>query len=251
MEVKTKPNKLLLYTKSTQDYNTVLSEIQTAKLECHTYPLPDAIQTRLVLKGIPPNVPEEDIREALMTNDIHTEKIYQITKTDKTTREVLTKYPVFVTTFSPGTDTQKVLQITRLCHCIIQWENTKTQDPSNNATIVKPLDTLQLSVAKLLNVSNVNLLMQQGTARNPSGLHRNAPTAKAPTRPISPVAHGICYNYNINNKTRKDPNPHPRSRNKPPLHSNTDKIIPPTLKLQRTHHPPTVMGPNCIPQPPT
>ena len=89
MEVKTKPNGLLLYTKSTQGYNIVLSEIQTAKLEYHIYPLPDAIQTRLVLKGIPPNVPEEDIREALMTNDKHTEKIYQITKTDKTTREVL------------------------------------------------------------------------------------------------------------------------------------------------------------------
>ena len=89
VEVKTKPNRLLLCTKSTQDYNPVLSEIQTAKLEYHTYPPPDATQTRLVLKGIPPNVPEEDIREALMTNDKHTEKIYQITKTDKTTREVL------------------------------------------------------------------------------------------------------------------------------------------------------------------
>jgi hypothetical protein len=70
VEVKTKSNRLLLYTKSTQDYYIILSEIQAAKLEYHTYPLPDTRQTRLVLKGIPPNVPKEDIREALAALDI-------------------------------------------------------------------------------------------------------------------------------------------------------------------------------------
>ena len=70
VEVKTKSNRLVLYTKSIQDYKTVLSEIQTANLEYHTYPLPDTLQTRLVLKGIPPNVPAEDIREALGALDI-------------------------------------------------------------------------------------------------------------------------------------------------------------------------------------
>jgi hypothetical protein len=75
VEVKTKLNRLLLYSVSTQDYNTVLSEIQAAKLEHHTYPLPDTRQTQLVLKGIHPNVPEEDIREALTALDIQTVKI--------------------------------------------------------------------------------------------------------------------------------------------------------------------------------
>jgi hypothetical protein len=70
VEVKTKLNRLLLYTKSTQDYKTVLSEIQAANLEYHTYPLPDTLQTWLVLKGIPPNVPAENIREALAALDI-------------------------------------------------------------------------------------------------------------------------------------------------------------------------------------
>jgi len=70
VEVKTKSNRLLLYTKSTQDYNTVLAEIQSAKLEYHTYPLPDSFQTQLVLKGIPQNVPEEEIRDALAAVDI-------------------------------------------------------------------------------------------------------------------------------------------------------------------------------------
>jgi hypothetical protein len=129
VEVKTKSNRLLLYTKSTQDYNTALSEIQAAKLEYHTYPLPDTLQTRLVLKGIPPNVPEEDIREAPAALDKQTVKIHQITKTDKSTREVLTRYPVFVITFSPRTDVRKVLQISKLCHCIIRWEKYKNSRP--------------------------------------------------------------------------------------------------------------------------
>jgi hypothetical protein len=122
VEVETKSNRLLLYTKSTQDYNTVLAEIQSAKLEYHTYPLPDTFQTRLVLKGIPPNAPEEEIREALAALDIQTVKILQITKTDTSTRKILTRYPVFVVTFTSGTDVRKVLQISKLCHCIIRWE---------------------------------------------------------------------------------------------------------------------------------
>jgi len=41
VEVKSKSNRLLLYTKSTQDYNILLSEIRITKLAYHTYPLPE------------------------------------------------------------------------------------------------------------------------------------------------------------------------------------------------------------------
>jgi hypothetical protein len=56
-------------------------------------------------------------------------KIYQITKTDKSTREILTKYAVFVVTFTSGTDVRKVLKISKLCHCIIRWEKLKNSRP--------------------------------------------------------------------------------------------------------------------------
>jgi hypothetical protein len=98
-------------------------------LEYHTYPLPDTFQTQLVLKGIPPNVSEEEIREAVAALDIQTVKILQITKTDTSTRKILTRYPVFVVTFTPGTDVRKVLQISKLCHCIIRWEKYKNSRP--------------------------------------------------------------------------------------------------------------------------
>jgi len=75
-----KSNRMLLYTKSTQDYNILLSEIRIAKLAYHTYPLPENTQLRLVLKGIPPNVPEEDISAELATHDTQTVRVTQLKK---------------------------------------------------------------------------------------------------------------------------------------------------------------------------
>jgi len=61
VDVKSKSHRLLLCTKTFTDYNVFVAKIQTAKLAYHTYPLPDAIQPWLVLKGIPPNVPVNEI----------------------------------------------------------------------------------------------------------------------------------------------------------------------------------------------
>jgi len=110
VDVKSKANRLLLYTKFSHVY-ILLTEIRAAKLAYHTYPLLEATQPRLELKGIPPNVPEEDVREELATHDIQTVRITQITKMDKSTQTVITKYPIFVITFQPGTNMHKVLQL--------------------------------------------------------------------------------------------------------------------------------------------
>jgi hypothetical protein len=59
VEIKTKQNRLLLFTKNEIDYEVLLREIQQAKLAYHTYPLPHARQPRVTLKGLPPNVTTE------------------------------------------------------------------------------------------------------------------------------------------------------------------------------------------------
>ena len=128
-DVKSKADRLLLYTKSSTDFNVLLSEIKSAKLAYHTYTLPEAVQPRLVLKGIPFNVPEEDIHTDLVAHNIQVTRISQLTKTDKTTHTVITKYPVFVITFPRGSDIRKVLQIHKLCHCIVKWEKLKNSQP--------------------------------------------------------------------------------------------------------------------------
>ena len=97
----------------------LLAEIQTTKLACHTYPLTDANQPKLVLKGIPPNVPVDEIQAELSAPELWVVKISQITKTDKITQTLLTKFPVLDVTFQPSTDVHEVLQIKKVCHCII------------------------------------------------------------------------------------------------------------------------------------
>jgi hypothetical protein len=129
VDMKSEASRLLLYTKSTQDCNILLSEIKSAKLAYHTNPLPEAIQPRLVLKGVPPNVPEEDVREELVAHDVQVVRVSQITKMDKNTRAITTRYPIFVITFQPGTDIRKALELHKLCHCIIRWEKFKSSRP--------------------------------------------------------------------------------------------------------------------------
>ena len=63
-----------------------MAKIQTAKLAYHTYPLPDAIQPRLVLIGIPPNIPVNEIRAELTAQKLRVVKVSQIMKTDKATQ---------------------------------------------------------------------------------------------------------------------------------------------------------------------
>lgn len=107
----------------------LLTEIQTTKLAYHTYPLPNAIQPQVVLKVIPLNIPVDKIQADLTAQELWVVKISQITKTDKATQTVITKYPVFVVAFQPSTDEHEVLQIKKICHCIIWWEQYKSTKP--------------------------------------------------------------------------------------------------------------------------
>ena len=129
VEVKTKADRLLLYTKSTTDYSTLLSEIKSANVAYHTYPLPETTQPRLVLKGIPPNVSETEILTELNKLNVQVIWVTQITKIDKVTRNILTKYPIFVITFAPGTDVHNIIHINKLCHCFVKWEKFKNSRP--------------------------------------------------------------------------------------------------------------------------
>jgi hypothetical protein len=65
IEIKAKQNKLVLYAKTESDYELPLREIQQAKIAYHTYQLPQLKQPRVTLKGLPPNIPTEEITAEL------------------------------------------------------------------------------------------------------------------------------------------------------------------------------------------
>ena len=129
--VKAKPDRLLMYTKSPTDYSTLLTEIKSANLTFHTYPLPDTVHPRLVIKGLPSNILEEDIKADLAAYNVPVTKVTQITKTDKQTHKIITKYPIFVISFPPNTDLRPILQITKICYCLITWDKYKPIRPLN------------------------------------------------------------------------------------------------------------------------
>ena len=122
VEVKTKQNRLLLYTKSESDYKILLKEIRDANIAYHTYPLPTAVQPRLTMKGLPPTVEVEEIKEELENYNLNIEKIRHIVRKEKTTGQIQQKFPAFVITFRNGTELREVYKITKVCHCIIRWD---------------------------------------------------------------------------------------------------------------------------------
>jgi hypothetical protein len=85
VEVKTKTNRLLLYTKSEGDYSVLLQEIKKANIAFHTYPLPTEVQPRVALKGIPPTVDVAEIQDQLPQKRLNVVKIRQIVRMDKST----------------------------------------------------------------------------------------------------------------------------------------------------------------------
>lgn len=48
---------------------------------------------------------------------------------EKSTAQVLHKYPVYIVTFQTGTDLREVYKTTKVCHCIVQWKKYKSTRP--------------------------------------------------------------------------------------------------------------------------
>jgi hypothetical protein len=69
VEIKTKENRILLYTRTETDYEILLRDIKQANVAYHTYPLPQTKQPRLVLKGLPPNIDTAEIKEDLQAKN--------------------------------------------------------------------------------------------------------------------------------------------------------------------------------------
>jgi hypothetical protein len=91
IEIKAKQNKLIPYAKTEPDYELLLREIQQAKIAYHTYQLPHQKQPRVTLKGLPPNIPTEEITAELQNLKLQVNNIRQIVRKDKDSDNILVK----------------------------------------------------------------------------------------------------------------------------------------------------------------
>ena len=167
-------------------------------------------------------------------------KILQITKTGSSTRKVLTRFPVFVVTFTPGTDVRKVLQTTKLCHCIIRWEKYKNSRPVRQCYNCQAFGHSSNFCGKISRC--VKCDQQHATKdckkKNPQDPHQNAQTAKAPTRQTSRAAHSTSNRFNSSNKITNVHNDQRRERTRLQRHSTTNEsnsLISSSLR-RRTHN---------------
>jgi hypothetical protein len=129
VEIKTKENRMLLYTRSETDYEILLRDIKQANLAYHTYPLSQTQQPRLVVKGLPPNIDTAEIKEDLQENKLNVAQVRQLIRTDKTTQQILQKFPIYVVTLQAATELREVYKINKVCHCIVSLERYKPKRP--------------------------------------------------------------------------------------------------------------------------
>lgn len=106
--------KTLIYTNNSEDFKKVKLYLEGKKYGFHTFTLPDEKLLKLVLRGLPPTVTIDDIKEELKEQKVEVIKVTQISKN--------AEYPLYSMLFSTGTKAQDILKIKTLCYCVISWE---------------------------------------------------------------------------------------------------------------------------------
>ena len=125
INLKCKPNKTIIFTENYEDYAVVEKEILESALEYHTYTKEKDKVLKLVLKGLPTKVSINFIKEELKSNNIQAVEVKQMIKKSQENGGEETKIPVFIVTFPPNTQIKNVVQVRRLCYCVIRWEKFK------------------------------------------------------------------------------------------------------------------------------
>lgn len=106
--------KTSFYTNNEEDYKKLKEYLSEKKFQFHTFTLNSEKLVKLVLKGLPPTITIDEIKEELKDLNFNVEKIYQLSKKQE--------YPLYSLLFSPGTSSQEVVKIRTLCYCIVSWE---------------------------------------------------------------------------------------------------------------------------------
>lgn len=111
-----------------EDYSELKKEITANGGEFHTYTPENEKQPRLVLKGLPPDVLTEDIKEDLVKENV---QVVQVTQMTKKSGDDVMKLPLFVVTFQNLEQLKIIEELKAVCNCIVRWERLM---PRSNIT---------------------------------------------------------------------------------------------------------------------
>lgn len=62
-----KKNRIVMYTQTHNDYNRLLEKIKAAQIQFHTYTVEDQKPLTSILKGLAPNITEDEVKKDLET----------------------------------------------------------------------------------------------------------------------------------------------------------------------------------------
>lgn len=124
-DLKYKGDRVIIKAKTRGDYDEIISNLNTSKLEFHTYTPDQDRELRLVLKNIPPNLSTDEIFADLKRLNLRPVKVTQMYKKMNDSNNTVRKYPMFIVVFEKGTSPQDVFKETKVCYCSIKWEKYK------------------------------------------------------------------------------------------------------------------------------
>ena len=129
-DIKAKNNRIIVYTKNEEDYNTFLKETKVAKVDYHTYTFPNKKIIKSILKGVPANVSTDEIYEDLkVKNNLKVLEVKQMSapiNIDNNEQKQTKKLPVFIVTFEPTVQISEIMKVRRVCYCVVSWEKFRS-----------------------------------------------------------------------------------------------------------------------------
>lgn len=127
--VLTRRDRIIIKTKNVEDYNTVLEDVKSAKIECHTFNLPGTSPLKVILKGLPPNITTEEIKNDLASDNFQVREVKQFVKNiDNDGKKCELKLPIFSVEFGPQTQIKDVFAHNKVCWCLVHWEKYRTKN---------------------------------------------------------------------------------------------------------------------------
>lgn len=124
IELKSKPDRIIMYTKNEKDYATVLNRVKAAQIKSHTYTLENKKLVTSIIKGLPVNIAEDDIKLELGEKNLKVIDVKQFIKKNKNNDGKITEFklPIFRVKFEEGTKISDIKNVRSLCFCKVRWE---------------------------------------------------------------------------------------------------------------------------------
>lgn len=125
IQVKYRNNRLIIYSQTSEDFNSIKQELSNKNKEFHTYTEKSKITPRMVIKGLPNFMTEEEIKCDLIKQKINVIKVQQMIKK---TGDGPQKLPLFIVTLGDLNEMIKIKKVRQVNSVIIKWEKLKKKD---------------------------------------------------------------------------------------------------------------------------